>query len=279
MRWVVGLLLISAAVLKAFQLVADPSAALLTPFGDWLLPIQIGLELGIGLLVLSGLYWDRLRWFALILFAAFAVYSLNLAIGGTTSCGCFGPVEVNPWWTLLVDASIVLGLLFAVRHSHTAPFWHVPVWLHRHTVAIIIVVTVVSITLLIRHAGSRIATASSLLTRAGDIVVLEPETWIGKPLPIVDAVDLDLSQGRWIVLLHRHDCSDCREAIPRYEELAFDQAVALIEVPPFGESEKVSHGWAIRGQLSNNHEWFVPTPVEIQLQDGVVVAVNNGHDH
>ncbi len=280
MRWVVGLLLVFAAVLKGTQLIAESGAALATAYGRWLMPVQAGVELGIGLLMLSGLYWQQLRWLALLLFTTFATYSLYLALGGTQSCGCFGPVKIHPWWTFLLDVTVVLGLLAAIRHQQENPTTtpQIANWIYQPAIASLIIAgTVVGIALLVRQGASRAASARVLLSTAGNRVILEPANWVGKPLPIADAIDLDLTQGHWIVLLHRHDCPDCEAAAPRYEELALQQPVALVEIPPYADLHGSATGAAHRARLSNNREWFIKTPVEIQIQDGIVLAVKNGY--
>jgi hypothetical protein len=58
MRWVVGILLVSAAILKAVQLITDPTVTLTN--GRLLPSLQVGAELGIGLLALNGAYWRQL---------------------------------------------------------------------------------------------------------------------------------------------------------------------------------------------------------------------------
>ncbi|MHC4475226.1 MAG: hypothetical protein ACYTEL_06260 [Planctomycetota bacterium] len=52
--------------------------------------------------------------------------------------------------------------------------------------------------------------------------VLEPETWVGKKLPILEHIDIgeSLKKGNWLILLYRHDCPDCTGAIEMYEEMA-----------------------------------------------------------
>ena len=106
------------------------------------------------------------------------------------------------------------------------------------------------------------------------IVVLDSEAWIGRPLPIAQWVDVDFAQGQWIVLFYRRNCQDCLEALARYEELAsqlHDQRVALIEVPPYGEDAiDAGRGMAFCGKLSSEREWFVKTPLEIQITGGIV---------
>jgi hypothetical protein len=110
-------------------------------------------------------------------------------------------------------------------------------------------------------------------TSAGDLVVLEPEQWLGMPFPISEYIDANLSEGAWIVLFHRHDCPDCQEATPQYERLAHSRRVALVEVPPYGH-ELVGTGRARHARLRNDRNWFIQTPVEVQLNDGVVVSAS-----
>jgi len=47
--------------------------------------------------------------------------------------------------------------------------------------------------------------------------VLEPETWVGKKLPILQHIDIGekLSRGNWLILLYHHDCPDCAKAIAK----------------------------------------------------------------
>jgi hypothetical protein len=278
MRWVVGLVLIAAAVLKAVEIVANPTVAL--AMGRWLLPVQIGIELGIGLIALSGLYWRQLRWLAIVLFTAFAAYSLYLATTGATSCGCFGPVRIHPWWTFSFDLAVVLGLLLSqhlltpdTRHltpsssniQHPTSSTQLP--------AFVIAISAVTVALLVRYIDHRTASAEGIVATDSGLVILEPEKWIGKELPIADDIDLDLSHGEWTAALHRHDCPACHAALPTYEELAsMGKNVALIEVPPFGNMN-LSESDCVHGQLTDDREWFVQTPVEIKLQDGIVTAV------
>jgi hypothetical protein len=324
MRWITGFLLVGAAVLKAAQLIFDPASVVLNPLGRYFLPVQVGIELTLGLLVLSGLYWRTLRWVVAALFGAFAGYSLYLAIGGAASCGCFGSLRVNPWWTFGLDIAVVVGLLSSVlveRRSRnidrprTAALFNpersarvtravaVGAGLNdvsadtrrgrRQAVVAIAGIAVVCTALLFRYAGQQTALGDGNLTSVGGLVILEPERWIGQKLPIAASVDLDLSSGDWIVLLHRHDCPECLEQVPKYEQrAAAGERVALVEVPPFDRAgsdtffaaKKVSDPLGsvprspLYGRLTEDHEWFVQTPVEIRLVDGRVSAVKT-HEH
>jgi Methylamine utilisation protein MauE len=282
MRSFAGVLLVVAAVLKAIQFVNESAVPVTSPIGQWLLPTQIGVELAAGLLLLAGLYWRQLRWFALLLFAAFAIYSLKLALSGATSCGCFGPLKIHPWWTFILDAVVFLGLLVSFhRNAGSADSNHLlrmPAFGHERLIfAGILALSALSATLLFRLADNRMAAANGLLPTTGGLTILEPKRWIGQKLPIAEFIDLDLSQGQWIVLLHRHDCPDCQAAVPRYEEIAVSEPaarVALVAVPPFGESENSTEGAARRCRLQDSREWFVQTPVEIQLADGIITSAS-----
>lgn len=55
-----------------------------------------------------------------------------------------------------------------------------------------------------------------------ELVVLTPEEWIGKRLPLLRHLDVatPLSSGQWRVVLYHHDCAKCREIIPSYEQMA-----------------------------------------------------------
>jgi hypothetical protein len=50
------------------------------------------------------------------------------------------------------------------------------------------------------------------------------------------------------------------------------ETIALVEVPPFGDFHP-GEAACIYGRLSDDREWFVQTPVEIKLRDGIVSAV------
>jgi hypothetical protein len=133
----------------------------------------------------------------------------------------------------------------------------------------------------------------------GQLVVLEPETWIGKPFPLTPHLTsvarvsdsslvgqafslsapsspLDLSTGRWTVLMYHHDCPKCQEALPEYMRLADelqtrgdDRDVLLLEVPPFG-NETPTPSTAAHARLSDTREWFVQSPVEVRIDNGLV---------
>ena len=281
MRWVVGLLLIAAALLKALEFYQHPANVLTDSFSRFLMPLLVGCELGLGLAAIGGLFWRQLRPLATLLFAGFACYSLLLALQGAASCGCFGPLEINPWWTFLLDLIVFAGLVLeCFMKGKNKDAFDGPTRPQKriHLVGTAMLSLAMAFGLG-WHVAPRQTFAEDRFQTVGDLVILEPETWIGKKFPLLEHIDIDLSQGNWVILLYHHDCPKCQEALPRYERLARHsdgRQVALIEVPPYGERSIPSNpvGKSIHGRLSDAREWFVQTPVEMVVENGVVKRVS-----
>lgn len=109
-RIALGLLLLTAAGLKGYELATEPVAQTGLLTSPWFLIGVVEFELFFGLWLLTGLY-RRLTWrVAILCFSAFACVSLYKAVSGEATCGCFGRVAVSPWYTLILDAVAVLAL-------------------------------------------------------------------------------------------------------------------------------------------------------------------------
>ena len=110
-RVILAVLLLIAAALKAYQLATEPVANDGIFSYRWSLIFQVEFEIVLGLWLLSGLH-RRLAWFISIAsFSLFSCVTLYKALSGEASCGCFGKVEVNPWYTLILDVVAVVALL------------------------------------------------------------------------------------------------------------------------------------------------------------------------
>lgn len=109
---VTGVILIVAAFLKAHQILTEPVISK----GFWeswaFFVIQVPLELGLGIWLISGLFRKAGWLLATIAFAGFIGVTFYKSITGQASCGCFGRITVNPWYTLfLMDVPLFLLLL------------------------------------------------------------------------------------------------------------------------------------------------------------------------
>jgi len=107
-----GLVLITAGILKSHQLLTEP----ILSQGFWesweFFLIQIPLEIGLGIWLLSGLFRKAVWLVAIFSFGLFISITLQKGITGAESCGCFGQIHINPWITLLaIDIPLFFGLL------------------------------------------------------------------------------------------------------------------------------------------------------------------------
>jgi hypothetical protein len=113
-RIAVGLLLLTAAALKAHQLATEPILGTGLLDSRWLLMATVEFEFLLGLCLLGNI-WPKPTWVvALACFGMFTCVSLCKAVSGYASCGCFGSVPVNPWYTAALD---VLVLFLLVRRQ------------------------------------------------------------------------------------------------------------------------------------------------------------------
>jgi len=277
---ILGVLLLTAAVLKGWQLLTEPVANndiwSYRPF----LILTVEFELALGLWLLSGLFKKTAWLISIGCFSLFSIITLYKGLTGAESCGCFGSVHVNPYITLFaIDLPALIALAIFRPDLTQAPdvksgdsqIKPIP------TISSLISVTVCL--LIILSATTTILALNQPSKATPSYEVLEPETWVGKRLPILADIDIgrQLKKGTWLLLFYHHDCPDCRDAIPKYEQMAQDLAgneeflrVALIEVPPLGKGPVSQNSPCTLGCLTMVKEWFVTTPSVVLLADGHV---------
>jgi hypothetical protein len=297
-RVALAAILLVAAGLKCHQLATSPVLGDGLLDSRWVLIATVEFELFFGLWLLANLLPKWTHRAAVLCFGLFAAVSLHKALSGAASCGCFGRVNVNPWYTFTLDAAAVLSLL-RWRPSDATFLSLVP--------SRAFMVRAAAVTLAWLSIGLPAAVAmgtyrpallaeDGIILGDGNLVILEPEKWVGKQFPLLPFIkdasnELHpgerplrerLADGNWIVVLYHHDCPKCREKIPKYEELARRSAadsesprLALVEVPPYGEVDSPGLAPDVScaiGQLVNDKEWFVETPLQIALTAGGFVS-------
>ncbi len=220
-------------------------------------------------------------------FSAFSAITLYKAVTGADSCGCFGSVHVNPWITLFaidLPAVIALAVFRPRRHPELSVAESKDLWTSLQsfltplssaprfamTAFLTIAILGISAPILALNEPPQVTTHYE---------VLEPKTWVGKELPILEHIDIaeSLKKGTWLVLLYHYDCPDCVWAILMYEQMARDLEgnedflqIALIAVPPYGHAPVSENSPCTLGQLAETKEWFVTTPAVALLTDGKV---------
>lgn len=281
-----GALLIIAGALKGWQLLTEPVAN--NSIWTWrpFMVLQVDFELALGIWLLSGPFKKAAWLAAIVCFSLFSAVTLYKGISGAESCGCFGTVHVNPWLTLFaidipsVIALVVFRPVLSLKRNRESirtliqelitPQPSIP----RFAITTCLVLLILGVTTPILAFNKPAKITSSY-------EVLEPETWVGKELQILDHIDIgkQLRKGNWLILLYHHDCPDCAVAIPKYERMGRDFAgnedflqIALIEVPPYAQGQVNVNSHCVPGRLANTKEWFVTTPAVALLTDGQVIS-------
>jgi len=260
----VGLFLLFAAFLKLRGFLA-------VPFGDRMLTVlAIEIELFLACWLLSGLWPRASRIAAGGCFAVFFAVASFKAVSGAETCGCLGPdLSPKPGVMAAMDAGILLLLGLGGRSvSRPGGRW-------RKTFVLMWLPLALTAGWLMATARAKTVNEDGIIGTSGPVVVLEPERWVGKRFPLLDHIDIggEVAQGRWLVIFHRQECEVCQRVVPEYlrqaEELrAREIKLALVEVPPYGESLRGKG--ALQGRLAADRDWFVQTPALVWVTDGRV---------
>lgn len=281
-----GIILVAAA-LKGHQLATEPILGHGLLDGRWFLIGVVEFELFFGLWLLLGAA-PQMTWYAtLACFSGFAAVSGYKGILGEASCGCFGKVAIHPWYTCILDLACVALLLVSRPKSPEKA-------VRRNSLRVVKLCGVLGLALglpaayaMVRYQAGVVA-ADGMIAGDGNLVVLTPEEWVGKPFPLTSHIDVgrQLNQGKWLVVLYHLGCPQCEELLGKYREMCCSNRipgnpcqVAFIEVPEPGQVAKelnLTGIAALLGKMSNSREWFVPAPAVLLLEDGQVREASQG---
>ena len=270
-----------AAALKTHQLGTEPVAEVSLLTSRWFLILIVECEFALSLWLLSALHPQWSWRVTLTAFTAFGGVTFAKGLSGEASCGCFGRVEINPWYTLVFDLAAVVALCafpptrtgLSNRKSN----------LLRYAIVVCVAIPLGTVGggAMAQYEPARLTEAGQILGD-GDFVLIEPALWLGKHFPLLKHIDIgsQLQHGEVVVVLYKHDCAKCRMAIRKYDTIARFRAgevraprVAIIEMPPYqliAEHTEVVHSACLRGRLSDLHRWFCVTPLAVRLFDGTV---------
>lgn len=273
----VGVLLVLAAVLKVWGNGHPSSFFNNYAVDEALRTLLIHVELISAAGCFSGLAPRIVRRVLLLLFSCFCAYALHLIAIGSDSCGCFGPLKIDPLWTFLLDAAVLTLLFYWQPLSNLASKSSI-----QQSARVFLICygafAIPTATWMHLYRPAELTENGESIS-SGNVVVLDPEAWLGQQFPVASLIDVgdQLVKGKWIVLLYHHECSMCQEALPQYIALSErlyavggNTSIALIEVPPFGLGPPSHLGRAVYGRLSSENKWFVQAPVEITIEDGIV---------
>jgi hypothetical protein len=194
----VGLLLLTAAVLKADGLLLEEKIEEGLLGNRVFLTGVVGGEILLAAWLLSGLAAAWSRRVAMGLFGLFALVTLCKGLAGASSCGCFGRFEVNPWWTLLLDVGVFTGLWIfpptgdaATRPCPAGRPGHGKMpWASRAGVTVLCLLVAVAMTGRMIHSRASALDSEGVVAGPDGLLILEPEKWLGRPLPIASSIDI-----------------------------------------------------------------------------------------
>jgi hypothetical protein len=232
LRLVMALLLLTAAGLKCHELATQPIIGKTWLDSRWLLMAAVEFELAFGLWLLFGnCSWSplppgegkgegrlpRLTWAAaLATFSLFTLVSLYKALSGYVTCGCFGRVAVNPWFTTALDFTIVLCLLrwrsmlpspsgrgaegegaismspLPLGEGQGEGASRIPPFILQHsafTVCCLWLLLGVPAAYAMGSYTSATLTEGGLIVGDGDLVTLEPQAWVSRRFPLLPYID------------------------------------------------------------------------------------------
>jgi hypothetical protein len=308
-RFVVSAVLLTAAALKTAALVTGASLASTNVIsGRWAQIALIEVELLLAILLLVGTRPRLTCAAALVLFTIFALVSLTKLASGAETCGCFGAAPIHPGYSFALDIAII-ALLYAfppIKGRELASGeWraesgepdgkvHQPaslLWLPPQFYLSFAILPLAAAALSLYQPTVSSAKPGVEIVD-GRLVIVDPVDWVGTEFPLLDYTDIgdQLGTGNWAVLVYHHDCQDCRTALG---ELAMSSPnsgsplsplrspsaqtrIAVIEIPPYGSSP-AAPGSVVHGRVTDELEWFVATPLWLELTDGRVTGGRSRH--
>src|SRR5437868_5604700 len=97
LRTGVGVVLLTAAATKGYELATGPVLDGGFWSSRWLLSCVVEFELGLGLWLVSGLYAGLSMFIAFITFICFLEFNLYQALTGVRLCHCLGRARIPSW--------------------------------------------------------------------------------------------------------------------------------------------------------------------------------------
>ncbi len=257
-----GLLLAAAALLKFHEALT----IYIPPWrehGIWesyeFFLFQIPVEFALGVWVLSGVF-RKASWVAAVLaFFGFIIITFIKGVLDLESCGCFGRIHVNPWYTLiLIDIPFfVLLLIFRPKGEKLLP----PPWPHPF------------------HALTAAVPAIGFMAIAAPVLVAlrpefkKPEQWtpVAKPVrpaPIPLPPKMETPQSENIPQ---------NTQIAQTEEPDTKEPATPNNVVPETPEEPVKETPAVRSEVPQ-WPWLQYIDIADQLKSGIAVILMYHHD-
>ena len=265
-----AMLLLLAAILKTHQM---PT----TPFDDNLLfPSRIAngflvaCEIGMAGWLVSAWHTGVGRVAGIVLFVVFSLITFGNVLATESNCGCLGVIQVPPVVMLTLDMAMA-GLLFFWKPGNSVrPIWNKVSWSGTSILALTCIVYCFSLT------SQSLENVGDIL-EDGQLVIVDCDKWINKPLPIKTMLDRPISpefESEASLVLFHDKCSTCQQLIAHVKQQSKRRYV-FVEVPPFERALRNDTDAIAWRRLSGNFKWFVEAPELIRLKNGIVTSVDH----
>jgi len=264
-----GLLLL-AGIFKSHALAFAPHLAELVLDSRILTALHAQFEMAVAIWILLTPNRRRGRIVLLAIFSLYSIVAINSLMRGDTDCGCFGYLRIPARITVFLDLFVVTVVYFWTPKPGTAK-WPKSRILAMSTALIFVAVLFGWISNVNFEEQIRV------IPGEGEVVLLRPMTWLGQdyPLKLVDPLGDQRSTGKCRVVLVHTDCPKC-EAITR--TISSQSSVDGLGILEVGSDDNAEDKWIMENgatwsRLPSDRRWLVRTPVVIDLQEGIVVAV------
>ena len=288
LRFGVAVVLGTAATLKTIEFSTSPVVK-----EGWLHSRELGIfavntELLMACLLIGGVL-PKLTWLGTTaMFAVFSVVSGYLFLTGAESCNCFGRVLVPPLYTMLLDLTVV-GLLLLLWPTGWSELRNEFFGLKKNVPFIVtfwLCLALPATYAMLSVQKNEVAELGTEFIGAGGrkTVLLEPEKWVGKELPLLPYIVSDqrkeeaqpinrrLKVDKWNIVLVRENCTDCAEFLKRLEPDERSSLVVSVVTDGNGVSDEIDIP-GIKTFLKCDSSWIVPTPYFIHTVEGICTLV------
>ncbi|MCE9619061.1 MAG: hypothetical protein K8R92_04035 [Planctomycetes bacterium] len=273
-------------------LVGMSSEADLTRFFDIALRSTIAIEMS---LVATMLFLPRFgRGLAGLVLALFVVILTSVVISGDASCGCFGSKGPPPIVVLIVDATLLAGVLFFKPKPCPVKKMFVGVWVAAVAFSFAFAfgmpdkVVVEPVKPPANPQSQQTATPATTGAWPTPPAQLQPyympqfAQWVGQPLRsqplaalIKQPLPADLEKGRWIVMFYREDCDHCHTVLENYFTVKLPAPTLLVAIPdtdPLAALPNPCSDCKVTSFIKGP-EYVVGTPVLMAVENGIVKSV------
>lgn len=267
---------------------------------DWLLALLITAEISIasGIMLLA----RRARPLAIAMLSVFCLVLIGEIIVGNGNCGCLGARSPSPWVMLMIDGTMLAGVLLCQDASPRAAGGST---LNIAAALSVLLASGLSFTILRpdMHAppvhGHAVPGAPGDPSDSRDSMPLpsywyaaDLSSWIGMPVQDIDLFQFmahalpDSSEGTRYVVFYQRTCDHCEAMF--YDDLvgndALAQYVTAVEIPAEKDVLTAAGAWPMPETacellaLPLGCNWIIEAPLAVRIENGIVQCATEG-DH